>query len=123
MDGCVQPLAFHQLGNLQRLSIANCPLLRSIDASPLKGLFVLEDLDLSFNQLSTLGEDLVAWDRLKSLDLRGNRWSCDCQILSFLPTLLRSLEDQRVARDIYCALPESLSGVRVLDVKVHRGGV
>jgi len=64
----LQPRAFHHLGNLHRLKLSRCPLLRNVDASILKPLRQLEHLDLSFNQLSTLDEDAVEWSRLRSLD-------------------------------------------------------
>jgi len=39
------------------------------------------NLDLSWNDLVTLPENLLDWRRLARVDLSGNRWDCDCHML------------------------------------------
>ncbi|RXG72401.1 hypothetical protein Avbf_01608 [Armadillidium vulgare] len=38
----------------------------------------IRDLTLEFTTLSTIPEDLLDWDKVRYVNLRNNRWICDC---------------------------------------------
>lgn len=77
----------------------------------------LRQLDLADNQLSRVDINLVDWRQLERLDLSGNRWDCNCQLLEFLPEILRKLNDSGYG-GVLCNLPESLFNVNLKYIQV-----
>uniref|UniRef100_A0A915BT93 LRRCT domain-containing protein n=1 Tax=Parascaris univalens TaxID=6257 RepID=A0A915BT93_PARUN len=97
--------AFVGLNNLQYVNLSLCGALETIDDGLFSSAERLRVLDLSWCKLKRIPSDLVKWSRLKSLHLSGNPLHCDCEQLSFLPELTRSLN----LTDIACTTPKELS--------------
>jgi len=53
----------------------------------------LRHLNLADNKLRHLPETLVPWRHLRSLDLSGNPWQCDCDLV-FVPQVLKHLREK-----------------------------
>jgi len=104
----LKPNALKGLQSLERHRLSGCISLTSIQGrTPLRKL---SHLDLSDNQLSSVDENLLDWQQLKFLNLAGNRWNCNCEMLSFLPSVLRAMGNEITA---YCSGPERLVNVRL----------
>lgn len=112
--------AFSELRNLESLHIQCCHLLENIDENAIArvGEFSaewppLKKLHLRDNALHYLPAGLVGkWDDLVELDLRDNRWSCDCDnqylVESLLPGLGKTLMGESVNSLTCSAPPEHL---------------
>ncbi|TKR95284.1 hypothetical protein L596_009473 [Steinernema carpocapsae] len=122
--------AFEGLSSLKRLSLGHLQSLRAVRLNAFSGLFklleldlshalldsldehaferpnALRSLDLSFNGLFRVHKELVDWEQLERLQLAGNAWNCDCELLGFLPATLRRL----AVPNVVCAKPESMTG-------------
>lgn len=73
---------------LKYLEISHNPPLDSVQWAAFRNLTQLTTLDLSFNALSTLDlEILGSLVMLETLDLNGNPWLCDCQMLEHFSAL------------------------------------
>lgn len=83
--------AFSGLVNLRKLNLSSCSALEKIDENAFELDDRLEVLDLSNCHLERLPSKLVKWTKLKSLNIYGNPLHCDCELLSFLPEVLRAL--------------------------------
>ncbi|KAF9422705.1 hypothetical protein HW555_001699 [Spodoptera exigua] len=76
--------------------------------------FGLERLSLKGSRLSQLDEDLLTpFGVLTELDLQGNPWKCDCQIV-----WLKQLQIPEELNDhLRCATPRNLFNARIFDLK------
>lgn len=92
-------------------------LLKEIHANAFGDKNQLQRLDLADNQLSQIDANLINWKQLKWLDLSGNRWDCNCQLLAFLPNILKKLNDSGYGGAL-CNLPEALFNVNIKDIEV-----
>ncbi|VDM48602.1 unnamed protein product [Toxocara canis] len=101
----IQMNAFSGLPALQFVNLSSCAALEKIDDGAFGIVENLRVLDLSWCKLRRIPPNLVQWSRLKSLHLSGNLLHCDCEQLSFLPELARSLN----LTDVMCTTPEDLS--------------
>jgi hypothetical protein len=45
-------------------------------------------LDLSYNALSFLDEEVTKWESLEAADLQGNPWDCTCRLQWMLDNVL-----------------------------------
>ena len=61
---------------------------------------------LSTLQISLLGT-LENWKRLHLLNVSGNRWNCDCTLLSYFPEVLKAMEANTLTRAL-CSEPKRL---------------
>lgn len=99
ISGCskltsIQSHVFQGCAGLKHVTISMNRALETIDASAFdSSMTSLHSLDLSDNSLKNVPSSLVPWLRLKSLDLSGNPWRCDCD-LSFLPKILHTLSQK-----------------------------
>lgn len=114
----IRPNALRFLGKLKHLTITGCPRLTEILPNAFSGCMDLESvtismnralvriagdafdamptlhhLNLADNRLRHLPESLVSWPLLRSLDLSGNPWQCDCDLI-FIPHLLKVLRER-----------------------------
>jgi len=106
---------FFDTPNLRRLDLSKCnvwkmvdvelPALRtlklgsnsisSIDSGIEKHLPAIEELDLSFNHLTTLYPAAFnSSETLKGLDLNGNNFLCDCQLLPLVDWIKDKIEHE-----------------------------
>ncbi|XP_039770706.1 toll-like receptor 5 [Ornithorhynchus anatinus] len=106
------PGVFRGLISLQILNL-NSNRLTSLSHSDLPAN--LEKLDLSRNQL--LSPDPKLFHALKVLDLTHNRYICTCALRDFIDWLSQTnVTLFKSAQDMYCAYPDSLSGVSLHSV-------
>lgn len=78
----------------------------------------LSNLDLSNNRLTVLAyETLENWNQLKFLKLAGNPWKCNCDMLKFLPLILRNVSQTGINAAI-CSEPERLLNVKISEIQV-----
>ncbi|XP_060801563.1 leucine-rich repeat-containing protein 70 [Amyelois transitella] len=76
--------------------------------------FTLESLSFSGSKLSKLDEDLIVpFSQLIHLDLQGNPWACDCNIV-WLKTLQIQAKDYEHVR---CAEPRPLLNARIFELR------
>ncbi|KAI1718667.1 leucine rich repeat domain-containing protein [Ditylenchus destructor] len=100
--------------SLEKLRMSSCPMLTHIDRYVFGKKLKL--LDLSHNQLSVLYADMLDWKALKWVNLAGNRWNCDCELLDFLPAVLRNVNGAGSGA-AYCAEPDHLLNAKIVDIQ------
>uniref|UniRef100_A0A5S6R1E9 LRRCT domain-containing protein n=1 Tax=Trichuris muris TaxID=70415 RepID=A0A5S6R1E9_TRIMR len=136
---------FEGLSRLTQLVITKCPHLRTVNLNAFSGLFDLETLILAENpalsqfhplafetdaplalkqvylfgnNLTRLPKGLLPWSQLAELDLRGNPWQCDCQMLWIGSVLRRVYANvQGTQPDCTCAGPQPLAGVALVSLQ------
>ena len=114
----VKPNSFRFLTKLKHIDVSGCSRLSEIESNAFAGCVDLEwvtvshnknlvkigadacdadptlrHLNLADNKLRHLPETLVPWRNLRSLDLSGNPWQCDCD-LGFVPQVLKHLREK-----------------------------
>ncbi|KAL3069137.1 hypothetical protein niasHS_009799 [Heterodera schachtii] len=111
--------AFVGLPKLGSLFLTNSTFLSYIDPKSFIGTNSLEQLDLANCQLSTIDQNLVNWSMLKKVGLSGNRWNCDCELVSFLPKILEIHHHSAAFFDVLCASPEEFRDLNILFVATN----
>lgn len=83
---------FSHLRNLRVLRIENNRNLHTINRHAFRGIsyadnFMLKEVSLYGNMLTTLSAAALPWEKVEYLDLRHNPWDCDCtlQWIKFAP--------------------------------------
>jgi len=104
------------------VKISNNPKLRDIHEAAFEGLTLCR-LDLSFNQLMKIPENLTDWTSItEGIDLQGNPWSCFCEDQWMLDTILALIynsDHQYLLHDLKCQYPESLNNTRFVQFWQH----
>jgi len=73
--------AFAHCKSLDNVHLSNNHRLHRIASDAFGGRnSTVRQLNLSNNSLTQISQDLLNWKRLTDIDLRGNRWNCDCQL-------------------------------------------
>ena len=78
--GDIDIKTFEGLSKLNALFMNNCSIISIASDSFLGFQKVIQKIGLQFNKLQHLPETLLLWDKLKELELRGNQWTCDCDL-------------------------------------------
>nr|CAD2152333.1 unnamed protein product [Meloidogyne enterolobii] len=119
----IQENSFTLLPNLESLSLANSIFLSKIDQKAF-GNFLenkletnIKYLDLSNCQLSNLSVLLLDWKKIKMLKLEGNRWNCDCQLISFLPQILQKIKStgDNFVEKVLCKEPNEYINIPLIE--------
>jgi len=101
----------------RRLAIraAHNPRLDRIDAEAFKDVSMCS-LDLSYNALSFLHEDLTHWESLESANLQGNPWDCTCRLQWVLDKVLPLMYNtsQDLLYELRCNTPIPLRNKRMV---------
>ena len=110
LTGCgrlilVEDNVFENCVDLQRITISLNRQLTFIPGAAFDAMPSLRFLNLADNALETFNPDefRVNWDHVSSLDLSGNPWRCDCDLISLL-NIVKSKNSSAK-----CVLPHSLS--------------
>lgn len=109
--------AFAGLQKLDTLKLRNCPHLSFIDEYAFEHPNQLRQVHLSNNALSKISSNLLNWRQITKLELSGNPWNCDCELLRFLPDIIKDLQEKksmnRVESRPICTFPEEVSGLSI----------
>ncbi|RWS15558.1 Leucine-rich repeat neuronal protein 2-like protein [Dinothrombium tinctorium] len=111
--------AFLGIPLLLKLIIEHCPKLKLLHASTLHlQKKSLKYLSLRGNHIASLPYNLINWQQLQYIDIRGNPFTCNCSLL-WLWELLRQRNLSKEHRDeIICAEPGNLRGHRFLSLSL-----
>lgn len=103
---------------LRELIVHSNRQLSAIDYGSFGNAVNLRRLDLHGNALEVLHQELVNWDSLEFLDLRYNRWHCNCQMRWLVGKLAHtdSNETEYLKLETRCTLPQHLSSRRISDL-------
>ncbi|KAF7634973.1 hypothetical protein Mgra_00005572 [Meloidogyne graminicola] len=114
----IQENAFKFLPNLESLSLANSIFLSKIDSKAFGNYLTTKiiNLNLSNCQLSNLPLLLLDWKKIKILRLEGNRWNCNCQLISFIPQLLDKIKiNNKQFNQILCKEPNEYLNIPIIN--------
>lgn len=116
---------FSALTQLEVLNISACSL-NHLHADIFKGLYRLNKLDISWNRLQNLSDDMIdVFNEIHKVSLQQNDWFCDCHIQPFRDWLRSSrskhklfceprvLVDHCGSDSLRCTSPDNLAGRRV----------
>uniref|UniRef100_A0A7E4VVA4 LRRCT domain-containing protein n=1 Tax=Panagrellus redivivus TaxID=6233 RepID=A0A7E4VVA4_PANRE len=107
--------AFAGLYKLDSIALNNCPRLVFIDEFAFEHPNQLTAVAMNDNGLQAVSLNLLNWRQLQNLELSGNPWNCDCELLRFLPDVLGEIRRRNGARSTesrpICSAPEALKGV------------
>lgn len=109
--------AFAGLRNLTTLRIASNPMLGFVDPEAFVDCTSnLENLDFSKNFLRYLPKNLFNASSLKTLNVIGNQWVCDCHNKWFID-LLNNDKFLPMAKATSCTRPSKLKGFNFIEAK------
>ncbi|KAK2143955.1 hypothetical protein LSH36_797g01015 [Paralvinella palmiformis] len=114
----IQDHAFSELCNLEEIELHSNHRLQTLVEGVFLGTPELSKIDLHANALRTISINLLDWDSLRHLDLRYNRWHCDCH-LAWLPHVLRERFNnatQYLTQEIRCFSPPDLATRLVVEL-------
>ena len=109
----IRAYSFSALQSLKSVSIHSNPKLRSIEQDAFLGSGNLKHVDMHSTGLTTLHSGLFTWEKMQHLDLRFNKWHCDCH-LQFLPGVLHSLTNKTLASQVFCSSPYNLESKAIV---------
>lgn len=99
--------AFRHLSFLTTLELSNCQL-SAVEDEAFLGLDNLEWLKLDGNLIQTMRGNHILPQSLHGINMQGNRWNCDCNMIDLHSWLVNYNVPQQ-GEDPKCALPERLA--------------
>jgi len=95
--------------------VAHNPRLDRIDAEAFKDVSMCS-LDLSYNALSFLQEEVTKWESLESANLQGNPWDCTCRLQWVLERMLPLMytTSPELLYELRCDTPFPLRNIRMV---------
>jgi Leucine-rich repeat (LRR) protein len=95
--------------------VAHNPHLDRIDADAFKDVSMCS-LDLSYNAVSFLHEEVTNWESLESANLQGNPWDCTCRLQWVLDKVLPLMykTSQQLLYELRCETPFLLRNKRMV---------
>lgn len=107
------------------LKISHNEHLSEIDEAAFDGLGRLCHLDLSYNNLTKIPQNLTDWKKIDyGVDLQGNPLSCSCEdewiITSILNTLYNNEQLQDNLLELRCQSPEDIANRRLVSFLNHK---
>ncbi|XP_068204058.1 leucine-rich repeat neuronal protein 3-like [Palaemon carinicauda] len=109
----IDAFAFGDLTHLETCTLRYMPRISYVDEMAFYGnkngtkkSILLRDFTFSFSMLSTLPEKLLDWSRLRYVDLRYNKWHCDCNMRWIKNSTLLKLTGSKMV----CSSPKTLTG-------------
>lgn len=107
--------AFRYLSFLTTLELSNCQL-STVEDEAFLGLDNLEWLKLDGNLISTLHGNHILPQSLHGINMQGNRWLCDCNLID-LHSWLNNFNVPQQNEDPKCVYPEKLAGSTIKHLK------
>lgn len=106
------------------IHVSHNELLSEINESAFDGLSLCF-LDLSYNKLEKIPQNLTDWSSLNDgIDLQGNPFSCNCEDQWMLEEILQKLyyekDHQYFLMDLKCQSPERLKGYKFVSFFNHK---
>lgn len=104
---------------LRELNVHSNRQLSAIDCGSFANAVKLRRLDLHGNALEVLQQELVSnWDSLEFLDLRYNRWHCNCHMRWLIGRLAHTDSNgtEYFKLETRCTLPQHLSSRRISEL-------
>ncbi|XP_058056759.1 insulin-like growth factor-binding protein complex acid labile subunit [Anopheles bellator] len=91
--------------NLMDLKITICPKVTHLEENLFTGLSALERLDLSYNGLQQIPEQLADWGKIKhGVNLQGNPINCNCSMQWMLDRLIPEMKRHRELHHLFTRL-------------------
>lgn len=115
----IGPGAFGNLTSLKKLELSDNPKLSHIDTKAFSKQTVnpmifdyppLDELNIHNNNLTYLDHDLLErWDKIKTIDLRRNPWSCECENSWLINTLITQINETtpQIVNEVQCGSPSA----------------
>ncbi|XP_064651089.1 keratocan-like [Lineus longissimus] len=101
--------SFDDFEKLRSVNISRNPKLASLAHHLFyRSFHVIRTVDISRNALTEVDENILPWDLLFSLDVSGNKWRCDCNVLW--------MTHYRFHKDIKCSSPASVADKMYIDL-------
>ncbi|XP_040161510.1 leucine-rich repeat neuronal protein 2-like [Anopheles arabiensis] len=120
----VEKTAFEGAANLQEIEISFCPRLSYIEPHAFTDLKQLKRLDLSYNALQQVPEDMVHWKQItQGVDLQGNPFNCNCSMQWFVSKVIPAMHSNRELHKLFpklrCAEPPMYKDYLLVYLTVH----
>ena len=115
----VHNFAFAEIEKLTLLEMRSNRKLAVIEEEAFLGLPLLNHVDLRANELNTLKPNTFDWLSLKYLDLRYNRWACNCDLKWLHDVLVDPAVNASAfyIKELHCSSPAEVASQRIIDVK------
>uniref|UniRef100_A0AAG5DFP8 LRRCT domain-containing protein n=1 Tax=Anopheles atroparvus TaxID=41427 RepID=A0AAG5DFP8_ANOAO len=116
--------SFSKTANLKEIEISTCPELANIEENAFTSLTQLQKLDLSYNGLQQVHENIVHWNRIKhGVNLQGNPFRCDCSMQWFLDRVISEMLSDRELHalfpDLRCTSPSIYKNQLLVRLTIH----
>merc|ERR1711892_824572 len=94
---------------LKTIMISDNHNLKNIDQNAFNQNMQVENIDFTRNELCSLSEKLLKWKSVKTFQLSGNLWHCDCELKWLQETIIKVVNDTKASvRIIKCFSPNDL---------------